>query len=37
LAISLDDLDWIIKDALEVYKLKMLFYKASLAFMGVKE
>jgi len=25
------------KDALEVYELKMLFYKAFLAFMGVKE
>jgi len=25
------------KDALEVYNLKMAFYKAVLAFMGVKE
>jgi len=25
------------KDALEVYELKMTFYKAFLSFMGVKE
>jgi len=25
------------KDAIEVYELKMLFYKAFLAFMGVKK
>jgi len=25
------------KDALEIYKLKMTFYKAVLAFLGVKE
>jgi len=25
------------EDALEVYELKMLFYKAFLAFMGVKK
>jgi len=25
------------KDALEIYEMKMLFYKASLAFMGVKK
>jgi hypothetical protein len=37
LAIPLTDLDWIMKDALEVYKLKMTFYKAFLAFVGVKE
>ena len=37
LAIPLNDLDWIMADALEVYKLKMNFYKAFLAFVGVKE
>jgi len=25
------------KDALEIYEMKMLFYKAFLAFMGVKK
>ena len=37
LAIPPDDLDWIMEDALEIYDLKMLFYKAFLAFMGVKK
>ena len=37
LAISLEDLDWIMEDAREIYDLKMLFYKAFLAFMGVKK
>jgi len=37
LAISLDDLDWIMLDAREIYKLKMTFYKVALKFMGVKE
>jgi len=37
LEIPLEDLDWIMKDAVEIYDLKMLFYKAFLAFMGVKK
>jgi len=37
LAIPLDDLDWMMADAIEIYKLKMTYYKAFLAFMGVKE
>jgi hypothetical protein len=36
LEIPPEDLDWIMEDALEVYELKMLFYKAFLAFVGVK-
>ncbi len=35
--IPLNDLDWVIEDAREIYDLKMLFYKAFLAFMGVKK
>jgi len=37
LAISPNDLDWIMEDAREIYDLKMTFYKAFLAFVGVKE
>jgi hypothetical protein len=37
LAIPLDDLDWIMEDALKIYELKMLFYRAVLAFLGVKK
>lgn len=37
LEIPLEDLDWIMEDAIEIYKLKMNFYKAGLKFMGVKE
>jgi len=37
LAIPLEDLDWLIEDALEIYKLKMTFHKAFLAFMGVEK
>jgi len=36
LAVPLLDLDLIMDDAIEVYKIKMDYYKASLAFMGVK-
>jgi hypothetical protein len=37
LEIPLEDLDWVMKDAVEIYDLKMLFYKAFLAFMGVRK
>jgi len=37
MAISLADLDWLMEDAIEIYKLKMTFYKAALNFLGVKE
>jgi len=37
LEIPLTDLGWLMKDAIEVYKLKMTYYKAFLAFVGVKE
>jgi hypothetical protein len=37
LAIPLNDLDWIMEDALKIYELKMLFYRAVLAFLGVKK
>jgi len=36
LAVPLSDLDLIMDDALEVYKIKMDHYKAFMAFMGVK-
>jgi len=36
LAVPLLDLDFIMDDAIDIYKLKMDYYKASLAFMGVK-
>jgi len=37
LAIPLEDLDWIMEDAREVYDQKITFYKAFLAFMGVRK
>ncbi len=37
LAISLDDLDWMMLDAREIYKRKLLLQKAMLKFLGVNE
>jgi len=37
LEIPTEDLDWIMEEAREIYKTKMIYYKAMSKFAGVKD